>query len=651
MVDLNSIKKDVKAELRPRKLARTVLVPQFKGIANPIKDVFGIFVTVIGQLFVQSGLLTKTHPAMTGEISGFGAIWQMIIDASANLKFKRENFYQIAVFYAIVGMLVFGVLGAITFMLHLGVGKAHAQTSSAMFTDSGIAMGWLNNMFAGTSGLGAVLGPMLALYNAGILALATFVALWSFISMVMDSAHHGEVGGKRHSELWAPIRLVFALGMLVPVSNGFNSIQLVTVALAHAGSGLGTTVWNQFYSSLSPTGNPGAVVSTDELNELVGNMLVIADCVEAANAFGGTGTASSSGPISASTNGMVTSFQENYNLPNQTAGCGSINASAVDPSASSGSSNAWITVLTNFYNNTIDPIAKKVSCQDDARQTACHNNQTQVVLDWAATTSALQQQITAEANNLSANSQTAQPTDSNGWADAGAIFITLAKKASDNAKKQSRNFSTALPDHDLLPTGMNGIVGEAGCLSDAIQFKTPSFACGSSAAALVKKSLGRMYSDIQSWQSSAGLDASPAGQPAGGTGNPVKWLLSRLISPITNVTTYLQATYSSTAASQTPDFGTVIFNLITLGDFFFIADAAVFALAIVAGVSAGGFSIGLGAVLFLVTIGSILFTLGLLFAVYIPLMPAIRFLFGIITWLITVFEALVAMPIVMLVHS
>jgi hypothetical protein len=265
MLDLKDIRRELREDLRPRKMIRYALVPHFGGIMNPVKDVFALLVRTIALLFVQSNLLPKNHPVLQGEVRGVGAIWLMIVDASANLKFTKQNIPQIAIFYAIVGMIVFSVLGTLTFLLRLGVGHAHAQTSidltggvdtSGMFTDStsGNAYNWINNILpyanTGASGIAGAVGKMLGIYNAGIAVLATFIALWTIIMMILDSAHHGEIGGKRHSALYFSLRMCLAIGLLVPVSNGYNTIQVIAVQIAHAGSGLANKVWLGFEQQL-----------------------------------------------------------------------------------------------------------------------------------------------------------------------------------------------------------------------------------------------------------------------------------------------------------------------------------------------------------------------------------------------------------------
>ena len=289
----DGLKQDIKAELRPRKLLRTAFVPQTKGLLTPIKEVFQVFVTLIAQIFIQAKLISKDHPSARGDVHGFGAIWLMIIDASSNVKFKRENLYQIVVFYGIVGMLVFGILDLAAFLMHLSLGHAHADTidSSTLFTEAGgtpandQAPNWINTMFlyntpvAPGGGLPGALGAMLQIYNSALLALGTAYALYQIMHLFVESAHHGKFGGKNYSDLYAPIRLVIGIGLLVPTSSGYNSAEIIAITLAKWGSGLASHVWVKFENNINTIPNNMSNISMGEVNTLMQTLVVDETCM------------------------------------------------------------------------------------------------------------------------------------------------------------------------------------------------------------------------------------------------------------------------------------------------------------------------------------------------------------------------------------
>jgi hypothetical protein len=667
MVDMDSIKKDLKAEMRPRKLVRRAFVPQFKGIADPLKETLGIFVTLLGQMFVQAKLLPRNHPAMTGEIKGFNAIWQMIVDASAKLEFKRENFYQIAVFYAIVGMLVFGVLGAVTFMLHLGMGKAHAQTTTSMFSDTKVASTWIDQMFpvsGGGSGVAAALGPMILAYNECVLALATFVALWSFISFVMDSAHHGEVGGKRHSELWYPIRTVFALGMLVPVNN-YNAIQMITVALAHAGSGMADYVWTQFETTL--LSQPSTQYMGDvDMNEFLSQLMIISTCEEAALASGSSISQTQTPTLSGST---TTGYTISYNVDNQTGFCGSVQIPMPDQTLDPGSQNLYLTAYKTYYptvskqadcivaqtipsnsgNGTAASGGNASTCSYDSQTPPTYNWTTDIVTPLQTSVNQAAQNIATTLGNAQTTNQLQSMGASDGWVDAGTIFIQLAKTAANNANAQKREFSATLPDSSILPSSLGG--------GDCSQITKATGVESSLSAQSMCKAMSNMYATEKGKQQAAGLptisittDSNGGGLLGGLTklGNPVKWAFDQVMkyTGLSAFFTFFVGLFSGSQASQAGSYGTTILNVVNYGNFIMNLELGL----VLAIMVTGGSILGLGVAMALFLFATVFFPLAILLAIYVPLMPAMRFIFGIMTWLLTIFEALVAMPIVMLVH-
>src|SRR5690606_20190653 len=92
------------------------------------------------------------------------------------------------------------------------------------------------------------LSALFFIYNSGMLLVAGIMLFWAILSVVIDTAKTGQVGGGRHNMVWAPIRIVFALGLLMPLgeSIGFSSGQYMVVKLAEWGSNLGSNAWEAY---------------------------------------------------------------------------------------------------------------------------------------------------------------------------------------------------------------------------------------------------------------------------------------------------------------------------------------------------------------------------------------------------------------------
>ncbi|MDD5585342.1 MAG: DotA/TraY family protein [Alphaproteobacteria bacterium] len=172
------------------------------------------------------------------------------------------------------------VLFVITFFFSLFLGRAHAAAQgSSLFAvqnpanDWGLA--WINYLFfgapinvlngaintgvSGACGWQSGLSKALGFYSNGILVLAGVLLLYHLVSMVAETAHTGMPMGKRANQIWAPLRLVFAIGLLVPVGissrgacdiTGLNTGQYIVVQMAKWGSGLASNIWTTFTNNL-----------------------------------------------------------------------------------------------------------------------------------------------------------------------------------------------------------------------------------------------------------------------------------------------------------------------------------------------------------------------------------------------------------------
>lgn len=92
------------------------------------------------------------------------------------------------------------------------------------------------------SGLREAVISMLSLYSSAILVIASFVVMYYFILAIVDAAQTGKPF-RRINVVWAPIRLIIAVGLLVPLPGGLNAGQLIVIKMADSGSGLATRAW------------------------------------------------------------------------------------------------------------------------------------------------------------------------------------------------------------------------------------------------------------------------------------------------------------------------------------------------------------------------------------------------------------------------
>ena len=88
--------------------------------------------------------------------------------------------------------------------------------------------------------------------NAAILFLGSLVAGYGILSGIAQTAHDGEMLGRRFSSLWVPIRVAIGLAAIVPLGNGLCGAQMVVNHVAQMGIGVGANIWSQYVANASP---------------------------------------------------------------------------------------------------------------------------------------------------------------------------------------------------------------------------------------------------------------------------------------------------------------------------------------------------------------------------------------------------------------
>ncbi len=302
-----------------------VFLPQFHKSFAHLSIIKPMFMRTIASLFEGSGLLPLRHPATL-----YGAVgvkkytfFELMGEAYYNLKNdKINNPYKWSVFLSVVAMTFIIFISIVMTVISLAsvlMSTAQAQlfdhihghatgmdsvptatggggfnmnvtavNESSSSVDYGIMI--LNKLFReGIVGSGGgvqhAFGSLMQVYNSAILMIAGIMLFWAIISIVVDAAKTGQVGGGRHNLVWAPIRIVFALGLLIPLgSSGFSSGQLMMIKLAEWGSNLGTRAWVTYVDNIT---NHYKVVADYQVENSVGNIDAYIDIWTCRAAFNG----------------------------------------------------------------------------------------------------------------------------------------------------------------------------------------------------------------------------------------------------------------------------------------------------------------------------------------------------------------------------
>ena len=119
-----------------------------------------------------------------------------------------------------------------------------------------------NNM--GTTPFHTGLHALFQFYSYGILLVGTFVIVYLVITIVLETAQSGVPFGQRFEKAWAPIRLILFFGLLLPATHGINFAQYLVLESARLGSNVATNAWLTFdEAAKSPyLGTPSQLIAT-----------------------------------------------------------------------------------------------------------------------------------------------------------------------------------------------------------------------------------------------------------------------------------------------------------------------------------------------------------------------------------------------------
>lgn len=289
---------------------RSLFALNYSADNRMMKQAWDMFVRMIAAVFVSFRLFPNEHPALRDDAIPL-LLRDVIAYAYSQLRFTREGAPQVVAFAAVVGMLAFGVLFLISLILSLFVGSAHAQTVTSIMSpvnpDCDLVTKWFDYLFRGQSigssacqldGSSVLIAPtgkgmqnafsaMLNFFSKSMLVCAGFILIYHLFVIIGDSAHTGKPFGRANA-LWAPVRLVFAIGLLVPVStSGLNLGQTMAIQIAQWGSNMASQTWKISIDALSKADMGGLdmdIPIPPEILTIVNDVTEMRLCMEATNA-------------------------------------------------------------------------------------------------------------------------------------------------------------------------------------------------------------------------------------------------------------------------------------------------------------------------------------------------------------------------------
>lgn len=496
-------------------------------------------------------------------------------------------------------------------------------------------------IFGSLFGSGGGSSPLLAMFgvfNAAALTIGGILAAYTLLAGTMQTAHDGEMLGKRWSSMWLPIRTTLGVGMVVPVSNGYCVAQLLVGWVATQGIGLADDLWKGFANaSFSQTGMAPSAASPN-VRTLAEQLLKNMVCVEAGNKLKTQGGAAAqiypsnfsgtdytpianSDPMSGAIYdaGPVTGRQ--YGHTASPSVCGSMSFDSISVPSNEGNIFKGVTTGT-ADRGTVNAIitAHKTAAQN--LETAMQALAVKIVTDGdtydpgaiGTATAAYQTTVNGAATNLFGSGDAAfaaikQSATSDGWIMAGAWFMRIAA-LQDVMSKATSATPTATP-----PRNLN---------DDAFK---PFYARYTGAIANNASSIGFTQTNT----------------PEDSSGNVFK-------SAIRSVSQYITRSFkideNRHPVMAAKDLGDKVMVGSELG--ILAAGAAILAGGIASLGFAGAALTFAGTVVMALTLPLFAFGAGL--SVYIPLIPFIVFFGAALGWLLLVAEAVIAAPLWAVMH-
>lgn len=218
-----------------------------------------------------AGLLPDNHPYLRISASERYGISDVLIEASKNLVFDFKNIDKVIIFFALIaGLIILGFQFAILFITLMvrPATAANMPSNYGEFFDTknrtdDIALRLLDSVFGVPGIFGSKNAPsgdpglfhqalhgLFQIYSVGLLVIAAMIIIYFIFAILAETAQTGTPFGKRYNHAWAPIRLVAAIGLLVPIGTGLNSAQWITLYAAKFGSGFATTGWIKFNETM-----------------------------------------------------------------------------------------------------------------------------------------------------------------------------------------------------------------------------------------------------------------------------------------------------------------------------------------------------------------------------------------------------------------
>lgn len=234
---------------------------------------FGYLAFLMALVFANARLLPFGHPYLSPQGMNTLSIRKVMGAAAHNLTGGIRNADQYITFGA---FLIGTVLLMLQFAILIGiliVSTAQAASFSGFFVTPNptydVAFMMLDKVFQIPGMFGSVFDPtgmsgmtpfaqglhaLFAFYSVGMLMVGLLIVLYYIFAVVAETAQTGSPFGERFLSVYAPLRLVLCVTLLLPLAYGLNAGQYLTLTVARYGSSFATNAWLMYNNNLSTRG-------------------------------------------------------------------------------------------------------------------------------------------------------------------------------------------------------------------------------------------------------------------------------------------------------------------------------------------------------------------------------------------------------------
>lgn len=295
--------------LSKSQIAKKIVSP---GIVPRVKELFGegfyFLAFLIAYLFSAVRLLPFNHPYLKNENYGRFGLWQVMAEAANYLQFSKKHIDKIVIYFTILTGFVLFILQVGLFVIALVNTPVQAQSAPAFtqffnnpseFQGTSLARGpeqditfiMMDKVFgvpgvfescvskeipcedidgvAYPRSIGDFPYPMhkalhatFAFYSYGVFFVSAVILLYFVVTIVGETAVTGSPFGQRFNKAFGPLRLVVFLALIIPLSNGLNAGQYLTLYAAKYGANFATNGWAMFAETLKRSTMAGTLIAS-----------------------------------------------------------------------------------------------------------------------------------------------------------------------------------------------------------------------------------------------------------------------------------------------------------------------------------------------------------------------------------------------------